>query len=1241
MIPIMIFNDWSHLYFAQDPYPPTIKQICPKLPAITKTTSAFISISLPNFHNATESQNQQPIYFWNSIDPTPDFQSEELRKVAVSTYKSRFLNLNVTCSINTKSDFFHSLFSKQIKDPNKRTLVHFILDSSQDSRNSDSDRLKTLHYFHSLNLSEIIKSTIHCGVHIIDCDYSGTLYPTYNDSFEDYEFTMQQMNFFAFFSCSGNQKVPQSPGLPNDLFSSCLITPAKMALLWHSRHYFCFSAGSLTPLTIEQVNNAPREILNDLLLSLKRNVQAMLINYPYFAEIFQTDDVIADIISGYFLAEHIFQFFKVTPLSYPPLPSMANHKLWFSFDLQLDATLLELNNHLKNMDKFNAQNSSLTNSTNALLTNTSFPITISNNDNNSLLYMNSSFNNKNSSYTNNLNAFNNSTNTYTNSSSLNNSINFNNVSNLNNVSNFNNSSNFYNASNCNDSSYFNNTSNTENSFNSINMNSFDSESNSISNINAGFSNVPNLRTSPKIRSSSSAAALISINFNNNLNSTLCNNFGFTLCNNSNVNLSDSSIHKPVIFHKHSLTTIQLLIKAESPPEEFAPHLAFLPSCLSDCNLYEESICILTTLLNMGLPFIQIAAKFPIFPSLVRLAKNGDLSNNVIYCLSKLYTFYPGSKDLSSIFFTSQYLNSFVVPHLRSEQPLSALVLFSMILKNSVRNCDSVAISYFLKCNYISITECLLQSSDSNVRVWTLLFVSTFAQFITQDDSVLKLLDAISTAADDHVPEVRAAFLFAFQSFNHKCLSNNDIFEYVKKFENELHPAVRRELAVLIGSKPHFLSNKELAKMFNSLINDPHKSVSFITSLIKEEEIKKEEAQEKQNHQLYQNEIKEEELKQYHLTFYTFLDNYLIPKAINRRNFESEHAEKVYSCELKKIRTDTFSTYSISSNLAVSVAHKGEKNDNCLIFGTDKGEVIISMNSLSSSPSSSSSSFSAASFQSFCLTDYPQSAKINHIQYLQNSGNPVLLTSNQNGDFYAYSIKSRKDRQSILTAFNFPFNMDSIKFECSQFDTKMYCYSPNKIILCDLNSEKIIGECNCNDDNFTNIHSIPHLSHCVLICHDILEVHDFRTSFYSQYSSNFSPSFSSVSSHSSSFVINSKQNKKILDCQAFIHEPFLISVCNKDGSVFYSDIRMNKVIKSYDCSIGDTQSLCFDVDELTFSSAVGTTKGACVFDYLTDKRYAHTYRQKYQKPINQIKWMSHKYGIVMRQGNNEIVSWTDC
>lgn len=1242
-------NDWSHLYLSQESCPSSYQKVVMKYPPTTRIANAIVSILLPEASKFPGSinRNSSSIVFWTSISSqnTPEINLSEINSAITNAYKSRFSRINLNILTDFKQDIFTQYLKDNNKDLTKRTLVHFISDLSPELNSP----IRKAEQFRQLR--EIIKSTLHCGVHIIDCDMAGIYYPQYLDIFKETEFTMQHQNLFVFFSCLENQKVPKLPGLPNDLFSSFLISPAKTALLCHSWHYFCFNhdpysnfkddsifnlnintnsshdssqqqskekdewndshsqlffRSSLSPLTIEQINSAPKDLLDNLMNSLRRIVEAMLCDSEYFTIFFKIDEAVADLFIGLAVAQHFFNSFQVKPFSYPSFPdSVANHPLWSTFDLRLDAALMTLvYGHSFNSNTSDSSSKASTNSSNM---NDNFPVDYK--------YLSTLYN---------------------------------------------------------------------------------------------IDNIP--------------------------------------------------------FAQHELQTIKLLIESHSPLSTFAGHVAFLPNCLIEPGMMNDSINTLASFIEeKGFPAIQMASKFPIFPSLVKIAKStiNDIktkemvidsnidTNKLLLCMSKLYVFYPNSKDLVP-FFNNQYLTSFTVYHLRSENPLPALVLFTLMLKMS----DGSMITLFLKCNWISITECLIQSSSIDVRIWTLLLVSSFAKYVNLTDQVLQLLDAISIAADDTSPLVRVAFLVALQSIPLSTQSSQietSVLEASLKLIDDMNPAVRRELAALLVSmKMRYLqkatscddkmtpspsmstsdffsesgSDMNLEMTANGTTAGSYKtpsnlntirpkinigSFSFstkseINKIISNQEGNIDEINgNQQNNKIILSALKllsTDPFKgvsqtarevQKNFTFMIFFDLYISPSNFKTKKFSTSSLKsevKLNNADLKRVRLENIfnmkhfvlnanTNQCITSNIAFSCL-----DDNQLFFGTDGGHIISQ--SLQQQQLVVSSSLKA---DKSVIQGFTSQSPITHVHCVENNGFPLLLVSNNSGDFFAgdlfnYQLNSKSNKMPILTSFRVFLNSNSCiknndqtalskgknltsdslsssssfclncdfkepakrgyEFEYVSRDSRLYFYAPKtgcNVNLYDLLSEQKVGEIRSLKDNITAIHSPSYLSDCLFVCDEDFLLYDCRASLDE-------PVLTYVPSAPQS---SDTQFNKVYSCKSFNKEPFLLPVCTYGGSVLYNDLRaLNLTVGGlgglkkqciFDCSFSDAQTLCFDVNQDTLTAAVGTTKGASVFFYPGDKKIVFPSKQKLAQPVFRLEWMQGRFGMVIMQNYTDIQSCT--
>jgi regulator-associated protein of mTOR len=264
-------------------------------------------------------------------------------ELAYGKDRSRFTKLIINPDLETLNeslDFFYlrvpqnSLYKKEIRD-----CFQFVTDNSQSPAPPPG---QTDPMLDSIPFDEVIKRTAACGIHIVDCDFAGSLMPKYNQMLTELDERGYNVNFFAFFSCRADERNPRSPGLPSDLFSSCLNSPGKMALLWHSSHYYCFKNGPLKPIHIDDLSQASPELIQTVDSILRGYIEAMACQYMShydFINLFHCDDFVVRCVCGFVMAQKIFDFFSVQPLSIPPIPDFKDNPIWQNFSLQLDEAL--------------------------------------------------------------------------------------------------------------------------------------------------------------------------------------------------------------------------------------------------------------------------------------------------------------------------------------------------------------------------------------------------------------------------------------------------------------------------------------------------------------------------------------------------------------------------------------------------------------------------------------------------------------------------------------------------------------------------------------------------------------------------------------------------------------------------------------------------------------------------------------------------------------------------------------
>lgn len=240
----------------------------------------------------------------------------------------------------------------------KRFVFHYI------AHQTDNTPLDGIEFLNCNNfpLKDLLEISGESSLFIFDRDKAGSLYPIFSEYAQSKNLESHLISFFA---CGENELLPRSSDYPIDLFTSCLNSPARIALVWHSRQYFCFQSGSLQPLSLmfveemEAINGTNtassfqsneklriKAILDDLTTSLCSVVESIALHSmepKLFAKFFRSDKVLSKLTINFIFACRILSIFNIHPISYPKMPDMSNSSEWHTFALRLDASLYILN----------------------------------------------------------------------------------------------------------------------------------------------------------------------------------------------------------------------------------------------------------------------------------------------------------------------------------------------------------------------------------------------------------------------------------------------------------------------------------------------------------------------------------------------------------------------------------------------------------------------------------------------------------------------------------------------------------------------------------------------------------------------------------------------------------------------------------------------------------------------------------------------------------------------------------
>lgn len=197
----------------------------------------------------------------------------------------------------------------------------------------------------TLKFQDLISAFKSPSCFIIDADYAGLMYDDFASK------NLGNTDRYGFFSCGKDEIIPHRVGLPCDLFSSCMLTPAFVSILFGSRNFYAFKYGGLHELSLndfsETSNNMSllnpfsyviTKLLNVLVKAMASTVMTPLSLYNTFYR----DRKIGHFYVNFCLAKKIGEEIDFHPISYPSIPDFSVHPLWEYLDMYIDRVLLQL-----------------------------------------------------------------------------------------------------------------------------------------------------------------------------------------------------------------------------------------------------------------------------------------------------------------------------------------------------------------------------------------------------------------------------------------------------------------------------------------------------------------------------------------------------------------------------------------------------------------------------------------------------------------------------------------------------------------------------------------------------------------------------------------------------------------------------------------------------------------------------------------------------------------------------------
>lgn len=159
-------------------------------------------------------------------------------------------------------------------------------------------------------------------------------------------YVKRQIHFAA---CGADQVLPRVSGLPDDIFTACLMTPLRMAILYHNLRTFPLtsSAGAAekysprSPAYMASLwANMPAELQARLwfeLSAILHTIAWQTLDGRDYQKLFSwSGDMISNLACGFLVAQRVMATYHANPESIPAIPDCTSHALWTTWELIMD-----------------------------------------------------------------------------------------------------------------------------------------------------------------------------------------------------------------------------------------------------------------------------------------------------------------------------------------------------------------------------------------------------------------------------------------------------------------------------------------------------------------------------------------------------------------------------------------------------------------------------------------------------------------------------------------------------------------------------------------------------------------------------------------------------------------------------------------------------------------------------------------------------------------------------------------
>ena len=153
------------------------------------------------------------------------------------------------------------------------------------------------------------------------------------------------LGLVMFGACSAKELLPLNPSYPADIFTACMTSPLRTALLWFCNNSALrrvdASAVEMLPGPLGD-RTSPLGELNWIFTTVTDTIAWTTLPRAKFQKYFRQDSQVATLFRNFLLAERVLRGLGCTPVSHPKLPPTARHALWESWDMAVDMCLMQL-----------------------------------------------------------------------------------------------------------------------------------------------------------------------------------------------------------------------------------------------------------------------------------------------------------------------------------------------------------------------------------------------------------------------------------------------------------------------------------------------------------------------------------------------------------------------------------------------------------------------------------------------------------------------------------------------------------------------------------------------------------------------------------------------------------------------------------------------------------------------------------------------------------------------------------